>query len=47
MLVKIFEGERVFTKNNKLIGELVLSGIWPAAKGEAMIEVSFEYSVSN
>ena len=40
--IVIFEGERKMTKDNHLLGQFLLDGIPPAAKGVAQIEVSFE-----
>ena len=40
--IKVFEGERSFTKDNKLLGEFELSGIPPAPRGVPQIEVSFD-----
>jgi L1 cell adhesion molecule like protein len=40
--IKIFEGERSFTKDNRLLGEFELSGIPPAPRGVPQIEVSFD-----
>ena len=40
--IKVFEGERGFTKDNKLLGEFELSGIPPAPRGVPQIEVSFD-----
>lgn len=44
--IKIFEGEREFTKDNNLLGKFHLSGIPPAPKGVPQIEVSFEIDVN-
>lgn len=40
--VAIYEGERAMTKDNNLLGRFDLSGIPPAARGVAQIEVTFE-----
>lgn len=40
--IKIFEGERGFTKDNRLLGDFELSGIPPAPRGVPQIEVSFD-----
>lgn len=40
--IKIFEGERVKSSDNNLIGNFDLSGIIPAPKGVPQIEVTFE-----
>jgi heat shock protein 1/8 len=40
--IKVYEGERKFTKDNKLLGEFELSGIPSAPRGVPQIEVSFD-----
>lgn len=40
--IQVFEGERQFTKDNKLMGQFELSGIPPAPRGTPQIEVSFD-----
>jgi L1 cell adhesion molecule like protein len=40
--IKVYEGERSFTKDNRLLGEFELSGIPPAPRGVPQIEVSFD-----
>lgn len=40
--IKVYEGERTFTKDNRLMGEFELSGIPPAPRGIPQIEVSFD-----
>lgn len=40
--IKIFEGERGFTKDNNLLGSFNLGGIPPAPRGVPQIEVSFD-----
>lgn len=40
--IKIYEGERPLVSHNKLLGEVILSGIPPAPKGVPKIEVTFE-----
>jgi len=40
--IKVYEGERGFTKDNRLLGEFELSGIPPAPRGVPQIEVSFD-----
>lgn len=44
--VKIFEGERKFTKDNNLLGNFNLEGIIPAMRGVPQIEVGFEIDVN-
>ncbi|MHB1955705.1 MAG: Hsp70 family protein [Sulfobacillus sp.] len=43
--VKIFEGERKFTRDNYLLGEFELSGIAPAPRGVPKIEVNLDVNV--
>ncbi|CAN6295583.1 unnamed protein product [Urochloa humidicola] len=38
---KVYEGESASTKDNNLLGEFVLSGILPAPRGTASIDVTF------
>ena len=40
--IQIYEGERQFTKDNRLMGQFELSGIPPAPRGVPQIEVSFD-----
>lgn len=40
--IQVFEGERKFTKDNKLLGSFELGGIPPALRGVPQIEVSFD-----
>lgn len=40
--IQVFEGERQFTKDNRLMGHFELSGIPPAPRGSPQIEVSFD-----
>ena len=40
--IKVFEGERQFTKDNHKLGEFTLEGIPPAPRGVPQIEVSFD-----
>jgi L1 cell adhesion molecule like protein len=40
--IKIYEGERGFTKDNNLLGNFHLAGIPPAPRGVPQIEVSFD-----
>lgn len=40
--IRVFQGERELTRDNKLIGNFTLSGIPPAPKGVPQIEVSFD-----
>ena len=40
--IKIYEGERAFTKDNHLLGSFHLDGIPPAPRGVPQIEVTFD-----
>jgi len=40
--IKIYEGERQFTKDNNMLGNFHLDGIPPAPRGVPQIEVSFD-----
>ena len=40
--IKVYEGERAMTKDNNLLGNFDLTGIPPAPRGTAQIEVTFE-----
>jgi L1 cell adhesion molecule like protein len=40
--IQVYEGERVMTKDNNLLGTFELSGIPPAPRGVPKIEVSFD-----
>lgn len=40
--IKVFEGERQFTRDNHQLGEFMLEGIPPAPRGVPQIEVSFD-----
>jgi molecular chaperone DnaK len=40
--IKIFQGEREFANDNRLLGNFVLDGIPPAPRGTPQIEVSFD-----
>ncbi|KAJ7048233.1 hsp71-like protein [Mycena amicta] len=42
MLIQVFEGDRVRTKGNNLLGRFELSGISPAPRGVPQIEVTFD-----
>ncbi|AYV78729.1 MAG: Hsp70 protein [Edafosvirus sp.] len=44
--IKIFQGEREMTKDNILIGEFKLSGLEPAPRGIAQIEVTFDINTN-
>jgi molecular chaperone DnaK len=40
--IKVFQGEREFVKDNKLLGEFNLEGIMPQPRGMPQIEVTFD-----
>lgn len=40
--IQVFQGEREFTRDNKLLGTFELSGIAPAPRGLPQIEVTFD-----
>lgn len=42
VVIKIYEGERAFTRDNNLLGTFELSGIPPAPRGVPQIEVSLD-----
>jgi heat shock 70kDa protein 1/2/6/8 len=42
VLIQVYEGERVMTKDNNKLGEFQLDGIPPMHRGQPQIEVSFE-----
>ncbi|XP_037468416.1 heat shock 70 kDa protein BIP5-like [Triticum dicoccoides] len=44
--IKVYEGERSMTKDNRLLGKFDLSGIPPAPRGTPQIEVTFEVDVN-
>ncbi|KAM0919608.1 hypothetical protein ACQ4PT_008081 [Festuca glaucescens] len=44
--IMVFEGERSMTKDNRLLGKFDLTGIAPAPRGTAQIEVTFEVDVN-
>lgn len=41
VLIQVYEGQRVLTKDNNLLGKFELTGIAPAPRGVPQIEVSF------
>ena len=43
--IRVLEGERAFSKANKILGEIELTGIAPAPRGVPQIEVAFEIDV--
>ncbi|CAG8612620.1 28521_t:CDS:2 [Gigaspora margarita] len=42
LFIKVYEGNRARTKDNKLLGKFILTGIPPAPKGVPQIEVTFD-----
>jgi L1 cell adhesion molecule like protein len=42
VLIQVYEGERAMTKDNNLLGKLVLTGISPAQRGVPQIVVTFD-----
>jgi L1 cell adhesion molecule like protein len=44
--IRVFEGERSFTKDNHLLGTFELGGIPPAPRGVPQIEVTFDIDVN-
>merc|ERR1719259_138606 len=42
VLIQVYEGERVMTKDNNLLGKFDLTGIPPAPRGVPQIEVTFD-----
>ena len=42
MLIQVYQGEREFARDNKLLGTFELSGIAPAPRGVPQIEVTFD-----
>jgi len=44
--IRVFEGERSFTKDNKLLGEFELGNIPPGPRGTPQIEVTFDIDVN-
>ena len=42
VLIQVYQGEREFARDNKLLGTFELSGIAPAPRGVPQIEVSFD-----
>lgn len=42
VLIKVFEGERTMTKDNRVLGEFQLNGLPPLPRGVPQIDVSFD-----
>merc|ERR1712228_494360 len=40
--IKIYQGERAMAKDNKMVGNFILSGIPPMPRGQPQIEVTFD-----
>ncbi len=45
-LIHVLQGESQAASENESLGEFILTGITPAPKGEALVEVSFDYDVN-
>ena len=43
--IRVVQGERLYAKDNVLIGEFILDGILPAPKGVPQIEITFKIDV--
>lgn len=41
VIIRVFEGERLLTKDNKLLDILYLNGLPPSKKGELEIDITF------
>jgi len=46
MLIQVFEGEHLLTKDNNLLSKFELSSIPPASWGVPQIEVTFEINAN-
>ena len=46
IVIKVLQGERLYAKDNYLIGEFILDGILPAPKGSPQIEITFAIDVN-
>lgn len=42
VLIKVYEGERTMTRDNRVLGEFQLNGLPPLPRGVPQIEVSFD-----
>lgn len=42
VLIQVFEGERLLTKDNRVLGQFQLDGLPPLPRGVPQIEVSFD-----
>ena len=47
VLIQVYEGEKATTKDNNLLGELLLGGIEPVAKGVPKILITFDIDSNN
>ena len=47
VVIRVFEGERPLTKDNRLLGEFTVSGIAPAPRGTPQIEVTFSIDANS
>jgi heat shock protein 1/8 len=46
VLIQVYEGERLMTKDNNKLGEFQLDGIPPMPRGQPQIEVSFDIDIN-
>ncbi|XP_024875258.1 heat shock 70 kDa protein cognate 4-like isoform X2 [Temnothorax curvispinosus] len=46
VLIQVYEGERVMTKDNNILGKFELTGIPPAPRGVPQIEVTFDIYIN-
>ncbi|XP_015674251.2 heat shock 70 kDa protein 1B-like, partial [Protobothrops mucrosquamatus] len=47
LFLQIYEGERMLTKHNRLLGTITLSGLQPAPRGVPVIAVTFQIDHNN
>ncbi|KAF4524572.1 hypothetical protein B566_EDAN015522 [Ephemera danica] len=47
LLIQVYEGERAMTKDNKLLGKFMLTGIPPAPRGTPQFEVTFDIDANS
>lgn len=46
VMIQVYEGERVLTQQNNLLGKFEMTGIPPAPRGVPQIEVSFDFDAN-